>query len=106
MYLQLFRPLTWVKWTCYVGLFVTWGFYTAIFIASVYYQAPGVGQTWQEGYLNPRYTNIRHMTMPIASGNLILDLYILIIPLIVSWKLQLTRNKRLGLIAIFGTGFV
>ncbi|KAH7136042.1 hypothetical protein B0J11DRAFT_177504 [Dendryphion nanum] len=106
MYLQFFGPLKWVKWSCYIGLFITWAFYIAIFIASVYFQAPGYGQTWQEGYQNPRYLLIRQMTMPIAAGNLILDLYILVIPIIVSWKLQLTKNKKLGLIAVFGTGFI
>lgn len=44
--------------------------------------------------------------MPIASGNLLLDVYILAIPLIVTSKLHLEKNKKLGLIAVFGTGFL
>ncbi|KAF2107186.1 hypothetical protein BDV96DRAFT_506589 [Lophiotrema nucula] len=106
MYLQLFQPLVWVKWSCYIGVFVCWGFYIAIFTASVYYQAPGYGQSWQEGKANARYENIRHMALPIAAGNLILDVYIFIIPLVVSWNLHLKRSKRLGLIAVFGTGLL
>jgi hypothetical protein len=106
MYLQLFNPLTWVRVSCYVGLFVSNGFYIAIFIASVYYQAPGAGQTWLQSVMNERYTNIRKMTLPIGAGNLILDLYIFAIPLIVTWNLHLSRSKRWGLVAVFGTGFM
>lgn len=46
------------------------------------------------------------MAIPIATGSLVLDVYILILPMIVLWNLRVTRSKRLGLAAIFGVGFL
>jgi hypothetical protein len=104
MYLQLFGALQWVRYCCYFGLFACNAFYIGIFIPSVYYQAPGIGQTWQESVMNKRYLKIREVTGP--PGNLALDVYIFIIPLVVVWNLHLSRSKKWGLVAVFGTGFM
>lgn len=106
MYLQIFGPLPWLRKTVYFGLFVNWGFYIAVIAASIYYQAPNAGQTWQEGFMNARYTESFNMTLPIASGSLILDTYIFILPLVAVSKLQLTTKKKLGVIAVFTTGLM
>jgi hypothetical protein len=106
MYLDLFSPLTWLRVGCYIGLFVNWGFYLAVIAASLYYNAPSPGQTWLEGSQNARYSGSFNMTMPIASGSLILDVYILLLPVWVVWHLHLGVKRRLGVIAIFATGLL
>jgi hypothetical protein len=106
MYLQIFGPLPWLRKSVYFGLLVNWGFYIAVIIASIYYQAPDPGQTWQQGFMNSRYTKSFDMTMPIASGSLVLDTYIFILPLIAVMNLQLTFKKKLGVIAVFTTGLM
>jgi hypothetical protein len=106
MYLELFSPLVWLRWACYIGITVNWGFYIGKFVSTVYLMAPNPGQSWQEATQNPRYAKIINMTIPIATGSLILDLYILILPMIVLWKLQVARAKKPGLVAIFGVGFL
>ncbi|EAT88234.2 hypothetical protein SNOG_04474 [Parastagonospora nodorum SN15] len=104
MYLDLFSPVKWLRIGCYVGIIVNWGFYIAVIAASLYYNAPSPGQTWLEGSQNPRYAGSFNMTMPIASGSLILDVYILLLPVWVVWNLHLNLTRRLGVIAIFATG--
>ncbi|GJN70186.1 hypothetical protein PLICBS_004239 [Purpureocillium lilacinum] len=106
MYLQIFGPLPWLRICVYIGLFLNWGFYTAVIVASIYYQAPNPGQTWQEGFLNDRYTKSFNMTIPIASGSLFLDTYIFVLPLIAVSKLRLSTKKKIGVMAVFATGLI
>ena len=106
MYLNLFRMKKWLKYGCYFGLFVNWGFYSAVVAASIYYNAPSPGQTWFEGSQNERYTKSFSMTMPIATGSLILDLYILVLPISVVWNLHVNLRRRIGVLAIFATGLM
>lgn len=106
MYLDLFKPVRWLRIGCYVGLIINWGFYTAVVAASIYFNAPSPGQTWLEGSQNARYTRSFDMTMPIASGSLILDFYILVLPVWVVWNLHLDMRRRLGVLAIFATGLM
>lgn len=54
--------------------------------------------------MNKRYLNIRKTL--VQPGNLALDIYIFIIPLVVVWNLHLSRSKKWGLLAVFGTGFM
>jgi hypothetical protein len=106
MYLQIFSPMKWLRISVYIGLVVNWGFYVAVIAASIYYQAPNPGQTWQEGFRNERYQRSFNMTIPIASGSLILDTYIFILPLIAIQSLQLTLRKKIGVFVVFATGLM
>ncbi|KAI0410417.1 hypothetical protein F5X98DRAFT_386111 [Xylaria grammica] len=106
MYLQIFGPLPWLRVSVYIGLAVNWLFYTIVVIASFVYQVPNPGQTWQEGFMNSRYTDSFHWTIPIASGSLILDTYIFILPVVAIFNLQLQIKKKLGVIAVFATGLL
>ncbi|KAF2474020.1 uncharacterized protein BDR25DRAFT_385462, partial [Lindgomyces ingoldianus] len=106
MYLDLFKPLHWLRLGVYIGLFLNWGFYIAVIVVSIYFNAPSPGQTWLESAQNPRYTKSFNMTIPIASGSLFLDCYILVLPISVVRKLQFSMRARLGVMAIFATGFL
>ncbi|CAJ2500629.1 Uu.00g034820.m01.CDS01 [Anthostomella pinea] len=106
MYLQLFSPWAWLRRSAFVGMFLNWGFYTSVIIASIYYQAPNPGQTWQEGFTNERYNKSFYMTLPIASGSLILNTYIFVLPLIAVWNLRLSPRKKIGVMAVFATGLI
>ncbi|OJJ98505.1 hypothetical protein ASPACDRAFT_1857760 [Aspergillus aculeatus ATCC 16872] len=106
MYLDLFKPFRWQRYAIYFGLLVNWGFYIAIAVATLYYTSPAPGQSWQESFLSPRYTGMVPLMIPIAVGNLVLDVYILILPMLSIWRLQMGRKKKFGVAAIFATGFV
>ncbi|TGJ78224.1 hypothetical protein E0Z10_g10540 [Xylaria hypoxylon] len=88
MYLQIFGRLSWLR----VCVFV--------------YQVPNPGQTWQEGFTNKRYNESFKWTIPIASGSLILDTYIFVLPIIAILNLQLKVEKKLGVMAVFATGLL
>ncbi|KAH9983503.1 hypothetical protein F4779DRAFT_640417 [Xylariaceae sp. FL0662B] len=94
MCLQIFRPLTWLRICVIVGF------------TSFIYQVPNPGQTWHEGFMNERYNHSFRWTIPIASGSLLLDTYIFILPLIAISTLKLTFKKKIGIMAVFATGLI
>lgn len=104
LYLNLFRLIRWQRYAIYLGLFVNWTFYTIAFIATMYFTAPSPGESWQASFSSPRYAMTFDWTIPIASGSLVLDVYILILPMISVWTLQMNPRKKLGVLAVFATG--
>jgi hypothetical protein len=106
MYLEIFKPLKWQRYAIYFGLIINWLFYLAVIGATLYFTAPAPGQTWQQSFGTPRYKRAVTMTHPIAIGSLILDLYILLLPIFSVWGLQMKTKKKIGVLAVFATGIV
>ncbi|KAJ5934519.1 hypothetical protein N7466_004066 [Penicillium verhagenii] len=104
LYLEMFRTIRWQRYANYVGLFVNWGFYTAALTATLYYTSPAPGETWQESITSERYAKMEAWIMPIASINLVIDVYILIIPIIPILGLKMNNKKKLGVLSVFATG--
>lgn len=46
------------------------------------------------------------MTIPIASGSLVLDLYIFLLPIAGIWNLNMSLQRKLGVIVMFMTGLM
>ncbi|PWY93004.1 hypothetical protein BO94DRAFT_358235 [Aspergillus sclerotioniger CBS 115572] len=106
LYLDMFRTIRWQRYAIYLGLFVNWGFYLAVLIASLYYISPAPGQSWQASFVSTRYNHSLYISIPIAVGSLVLDLYILLLPMAPIWNLQLKMSKKLGVMAVFATGLI
>ena len=103
-------------------MFVNWAFYISVVVATLYYTAPAPHESWAETYISPRYSGAIRPTIPIASGSLVLDIYILLcvehlriisqssltdgrLPMFGIYNLRLSTRKKLGLMIIFATGF-
>ena len=103
-------------------MFVNWAFYISIVVATLYYTAPAPHESWAETYISPRYYGAVRLTIPIASGSLALDVYILLcikspriilqptlthirLPMFGIYNLRLSTRKKLGIMIIFATGF-
>lgn len=114
MYLDLFRPLKWLRYGVYVGLFVTWGFYLSVFIAMMYYTVPPPGKTWEESFHGMASYHAFGKDLPICSlgfvldvyVGFILDIYIICLPLAALSTLKLSRRKKIGVMIFFATGGV
>ncbi|KAI9640835.1 hypothetical protein NHQ30_010676 [Ciborinia camelliae] len=104
LYHQLFYRNLLLRRLIYLGMFLNVGFYFSILVATLYYTAPRPGESWQETYLSPRYYGIFNMTIPIAAGSLVLDVYIFLLPIFGVWNLKLSTKKKLGIVIVFGTG--
>ncbi|KAJ6016992.1 hypothetical protein N7451_000371 [Penicillium sp. IBT 35674x] len=106
MYLEMFRTVRWQRYANYIGLFVTWGFYTAVLVATLSFTSPAPGETWQGSLISARYAKMEAWIMPIASINLVIDVYILVLPILPILGLRLSTKKKLGVLAIFATGLL
>ncbi|KAL4976057.1 hypothetical protein BDW66DRAFT_60329 [Aspergillus desertorum] len=104
MYLHIFRPLALQRIAIYLGLLANWTFYTIILIVTLSFTSPAPGQSWAESFLSPRYAKIDPWMMPIAAGSLVLDVYILVLPVAPVWQLRMSTKKKLGVLAVFATG--
>lgn len=106
MYIQIFRPMRWLRYSCYVGATFNVLFYTAILATTLALTAPGPGQTFQEVVQSPRQDKANKMPIAIGSVSLALDVYILILPISGVSKLQLPLRRKIGVMAVFLTGLM
>ncbi|RAK98109.1 uncharacterized protein BO80DRAFT_314497, partial [Aspergillus ibericus CBS 121593] len=106
IYLDMFRRIRWQRYAIYFGLFVNWGFYVAVLIAMLYYISPAPGQSWRDSFVSTRFNHCLQTSIPIAVWSLVLDLYILLLPMVPIWNLQMKLTKRLGVMAVLATGLI
>lgn len=106
MYIQLFRPLNWLRNCAYAGLVITWCFYISVGVSQLVFTLPAPGQSWSEVFASPRYLRAINLCVPTSSFSLVLDTYILVLPIIAISHLQLNTSKKIGAAAMFSTGFV
>lgn len=106
MYLQIFRPLAWLRRCVYIGLIVVWVWYVGMGTAQMIITSPPPGKGWVESFATPRYLRTFKLTVPVSVFGLVSDIYILILPLIAISHLQLSKAKKIGVTAMFSTGFI
>ncbi|MCJ1285460.1 hypothetical protein MMC26_004800 [Xylographa opegraphella] len=102
MYLSIFGPLQWMKVSARLGLVVNTGFYLAVLVANMILSTPRPGQSWQQAAFGEQGTLA--LAIPQAVGGLIIDLFILALPIIAVSKLQLPPRRKLGVMLIFTSG--
>lgn len=104
MYMQIFEPFAWVRWASWAGLVVNCVYYLAIIAATAYFSVPHSGETWVDALHHPRQQSNGSLSVPICIGNLLLDVYIFVLPLLAVSKLKMDTRKKLGVLLVFLTG--
>ena len=104
--LQIFGRLRWLTYLVWFGIVFTGLFYFAGMIVSIAYCAPRHGETYLESFDAPRCHTSTAFGPVQAAVNIISDFYILVLPIPAVMKLQLPLSKKIGIIAIFATGFL
>ena len=101
---QIFKPNKVIRWLTRIGMAVCTGFYVAIFFATVFLCDP-VAKAY-----NPFVSGkcITATATPYASGvfNIISDLYILILPMPLVWTLQMSKTRKIRIMAVFSIGLL
>ena len=91
----------------YVTAPILAAFYGAMTIVQFYYVTPKAGQTqWTHLFTSDAFVPLQKTYLPISSVGLGFDLFLLVLPIQAILKLQLARRMKLGLLAVFGTGFL
>ncbi|KAL9604653.1 MAG: hypothetical protein Q9219_000373 [cf. Caloplaca sp. 3 TL-2023] len=106
LFLHIFGRLRWFRYLIWHGIVITGCFYVSEFVIAFALCTPPRGRTWLEMSSVPKCSQLQ--TYGIAQGimNLVSDLYLLVIPIPAVLSLQLPKSKKIGVIAIFMTGFL
>lgn len=103
-YYLLFRPLRWIRISVWIGLIISTVFYITITITAFILTSPWPGESLIEGLLSQHYTKFAQFAIPIGVIGMLVDWYLLILPIPAVWNLKVSTSKKLGVITIFMTG--
>ena len=104
MYLQIFRPLKWLRMCIYVGATVTTAFYLATEIYWLVAITPRKGQSFVSAAMSSAQLRSLVLSVPVSCVELATDLYLLVLPITAVLQLQLPTRRKVGVILIFLTG--
>lgn len=102
-YRQIFGPLRWMRIGALLGAIITTLFYIIITVCYFVFGTPRRGATWVSA---SREKFIIHFSVPQSAVGLVIDLYILILPIVAVSKLQMGTRRKVGVILIFTTGLL
>ncbi len=103
LYLQLFSSKKWIRPAVYFGLLFNFFTYIPLVASAIYYTTPRGGTTWAELALSTEPQRGLYMSTVKAAMSIVMNLYILILPLPILAKLHMAVSKRVQLIAVFAT---
>lgn len=104
--LQIFTIHEPMKIAIWIGIAFTTLLYWAGLPLSSYFNAPHVGETWQELLYNGRPHRLTYWAVVQGACSVVLDIYIFTLPLPLLAQLQMPRKRRLQLFAIFSTALM
>ena len=106
LYLRLFGNSKPFRWACYFGI----GFYTlSNFLdvpISMAYEFPTHGRPWAAPDTLKRWIRVEPISLYLGGVNIASDLYIIILPMPMIWRLQMSLERKLGVMAIFTSGLL
>ena len=105
LYLRLFGLKTAVRYTIYFGLIFAVCLYWINIPFLAYYCAPAPGKKWDLQDLDlSKCGKSRILGVVQGSLNVVLDLFIFILPIPVVMSLQMNARKRVAVLTVFLTG--
>ena len=104
IFYQMFWPMRWMRIAVYIGSAITIGFYGAVTICMLVFSIPRPGQTWFTHTITPLYGKAQNLALPITAVGLVLDIYLLVLPIGAVIKLRLPPARKIGVTIAFATG--
>lgn len=104
LFLRLFSPNRKLKCGVYLGITFSAAFSLTSVLVTGILCSPRPGQPWDDLRVIFRCSTERYFALIQGVLNMLLDFYILYLPIPVLWKLQLPVRKRMGVIGVFMTG--
>ena len=106
LYLSLFRPKPTTRILIYIGITAISMMYSVTTITEAVLCIPLPGHSWISTVYTRKCINTKTIGYVAGSFNVVSDLYLLVLPLPIVWSLQLPLRKKIGLSAIFMSGFL
>ncbi|KAA8569705.1 hypothetical protein EYC84_001292 [Monilinia fructicola] len=104
LYLELFQPFKWMRICVYTGVAVTTIFYLATGILMIVWSSPRRGETWQTHLFTDEQQYAQIYASPFSAVGLVIDLYLLVLPLKAVYDLYLPLKRKLAVGVVFLTG--
>ncbi|KAG6357707.1 hypothetical protein INS49_013586 [Diaporthe citri] len=105
-YLQIFSVNKTIRIGSKVGLVIAFLAYFPPSLALCYFDAPHVGQTWEELILSDLPTKGIPGGIAIGAASVVVDIYVFVLPLPTLFSLNMALSKRIQLLALFATAFM
>lgn len=109
LYLEIFGLLRWLRHLAIFGIVTTGLFYFASMVAFLVLCSPQSGHS-QIAYLtalaSPKCSKSMPLATVIGAVSVASDLYLVVLPLPAVWSLQLPFHRKIGVSAMFLTGFI
>ena len=106
LYLRLFSLDRNIKYAIYFGIMANLVFYAATTVILGTLCLPRHGQGWSESAQTARCRHSIVMDYPFGIFGVVSDFYIFIIPIPIVINMNLPLRKKIGVLAIFATGFL
>ena len=106
LYLQLFRPIRGLRVAIWAGGIITVLFYLSYGIELFVLSTPSPGEDWLQHFTSPAQSKEANLSIPLPAVGLALNLYILVIPLIGIYNLQIPIRRKIGVAMVFLTAIV
>lgn len=107
LYLQIFRPMRWLRLCIYLGVTLSTIFYWSLSITLIVLASPKSGQTWAETDAPGPNIELESKTnIAVAAGGLLIDVWLFVLPLVAINKIQLRTTRKIGLTVMFCTGLL
>ena len=107
LYLRIFTSVRHIRILIFIGIAFHLILYTTSFVLEFVFCYPRRGQSFLTSFTAPRCAgNAAELGIAQGVGNIIGDFGLLLTPVPVIWKLQLSFKKKVGVTAMFMTGFL
>lgn len=106
LYLEIFGVKIGFRVAVYIGLTFNALLCLTFFPMASYYNAPHAGKSWESLFSGHGEESLMPWGIVIGAGSVLVDIYILILPLHTIAGLHLATSKRLQLMAVFGTALM
>lgn len=103
-YYLLFRPWRWVRISVWIGATISVVFYTAVTVTGFVLNSPWPGESFLEDIMSWHYLKFSQFSIPTGVIGMLIDWYLLILPITAVLMLQMSPAKKFGVLIVFMTG--
>lgn len=109
MYLRIFGVLSWMRFGCIIGIVVTTVFQCSLAIAFGAMCGPNVSTghsqlDFLEAFVSKKCDSTRILVVVQGAGSVIIDLFLLILPIPAVWTLQMPLKRKNAVLSMFLVG--
>lgn len=79
-------------------------FYASATVVQFYYDTPRPGESFFMHQLGPLGKEALKLSVPLSAVGIVIDIYILVLPIAAVWRLQMAKKRKIGVCLVFGTG--